>query len=194
MEKGRFQRQFEATKAKMNAGFTWSQATAPSPIPSPPTKPSTKKKKNVSRKKSPLPKQSNKVTFYLTPCKPKAKDVSPDTTEDYPVFNTIPANVIWNFRYPQNVQIPIKMTPVTELYCTVIYYSNTMMTDNSSKIKMNKICARCKNTYCWCMERKWRKICLNRVVDDFEDADVEKLTEDRVRKAYYDAFLFIIKT
>ena len=191
-ERMELQKKFMVAKAKMQSGLSLTQATEPSPESSP-VKPPPKKKKSVtfSAKKTKMPEQKNKVTSYFSPSS------STEATSEYPVFNTAP-DVVGAYRESTPLRTTtVRVTPYAKMTTKSIYSGNTIhskdLNSDGSQVDMDRICSGCHNPFRLCMERKWRNVCLHRVVDYFEDNDFENLTRTGVYDAYYDAFLVMIK-
>ena len=195
-KKEEFDRVYNKAKAKMMDGLSLTQATAPSSPRSPPKK----KKKAVTKKSSKFPPQKNKVTAYFTtPSPPEAKcpPVSADGDSRYPVFNTAPADRVSNFRYPMPLSKPLSVLPYSMMTSTSIYssyssYSKDIDSDGNL-VDMNKICRGCDNPYMYCMEKMWRKVCLNKVCNYLQDKDFEGVTKEGVKNVYYDTFVLMAK-
>ena len=198
-QKSAFNQKYEYAKAMMADGHSMSQALESIETMSPP-----KKKKAPSKKKSSTPAvQSNKLTSYFKSPSPTIKSSPPpeavtkSSATMYPVFNTMPSDNIGNFRYPKAFNTPVSVTPISSMDRTSLYASNLLykgeLDDDGSGINMDQICRGCLNPYRHCMERKWRKVCLHSVMDFFEEHDHDGIQKEGVYKAYYNAFLMMIK-
>ena len=93
--------------------------------------------------------------------------------------------------------INIKVLPYSHMNPKLINTYNTKFSrdvfDGGSSIDPNTICRGCHNPYKWCMERMWRKICLQQVVDYFEEVDFDGVTKEKVYKTYFETFLIMIR-
>ena len=169
--KKRFNDRVQRVKAKMAEGQLMAEAIANDE--SPPRKKAAVAKKVA--KKTPQ-EQPNKLTNYFSPVSrdsssgPPATVVEQTPVASYPVFNTAPADYIGSFRYPMPLKrTPITVTPytsndITSVYSAISPYAKEKEND-SSGVDFNTICRGCQNPYRHCMERKWRKPCLHRVMD-----------------------------
>ena len=104
-EKKCFDQKVYQAKTRMQSGISLTQATSYSSPVSPP-------KKKCSSKKSKLPYQSNKVTFYFTPSPPEPKHppVLSEDKQHLVVFKTAPTDAIGNFRYPMPISKPHQLS------------------------------------------------------------------------------------
>ena len=58
---------------------------------------------------------------------------------------------------------------------------------------MNKVCCGCNNPFRNCMERKWREVCLQGVIDFFEENDFDGIQRSKVYNAYFRTFRFMVR-
>ena len=119
-----------------------------------------------------------------------------DDTEPPDVFNTAPADAIGSFRYPMPISKPLSVVLYGGMNLLTIYssYSSHLkdLSEDGSLIDMNKIYHDCQNPYHCCMERMWRKVCLNKVVDNLQKMYYERILKRCVKEVYYDTFVLMV--
>ena len=160
----------------------------PKPVSSPPTK--KKRSSNPKPASKKFPHQSNKMTNYVTKSTKSRipKTIVTDSTESYatpePNRKPTPSSVSSGF-----TNSTCTITPYTLSKTPAVASMNTQDTT----VDMNSTCAGCGSPFHSCMECKWRKICMHKVLDYFEKVGLDQVTTAGVKKAYYGTFLIMLK-
>ena len=97
-----------------------------------------------------------------------------------------------SFTSPQpNPRSVSSITPYTGTNIDTSYWNDTKVCTNESIQTMT--CTGCNRPYNMCLEGKWRRICLHKVLDYVEAKDFDGATERGIRKVYYETFMMMMK-